>query len=476
MMQDKLYPIILSGGLGERLWPVSQQNRPKQFLMLQEQTTMLAQTIERFAQEQFHPITCVCSEEQRFLVKDQFAQNQANPRAILLEPSRKDTAAAIALAALSVIESDGDGILVIAPSDHKISKCEHFYQALNLAVDSAKKGYIVTFGCVADLPHTGYGYIEQGQMFEDQNGVYAIKKFHEKPSQTQAQKYLAQGNFYWNSGMFVARATMVRDSFLKHANDIWKAQEKAYASKRQDLGFVKFLEEDYQSIPVASFDHAIMENIDHGLLVPIDIGWSDVGSWYQVWSMHAKDEHNNVAIGEHALSSSVNSFIYNEDADVVAVHGVSNIMVVASDNKVLVIDKDQSESVKSIVHSFIKQNKTHLFQNKKTYRPWGSYQELDVGGGYLIKKLIINPKQKLSLQYHHHRSEHWVIVSGTAHITLDDKSFDAHINESFFVPKNSVHRLENNKDEPLVIIEVQTGQILDESDIVRLEDIYQRDQ
>ncbi|MEM7070696.1 MAG: mannose-1-phosphate guanylyltransferase/mannose-6-phosphate isomerase [Pseudomonadota bacterium] len=475
MKQRKIYPVILSGGIGTRLWPVSQSNRPKQILNLGDsELTMLGKTALRVNDSsRFYPITCVCADEYRFLIYNEMQSVNANLRAILLENKRCNTAPAIALAAVDIMASDKDAIILVVPSDHYIRDLEAFNQALDDAIDVVLDDLIVAFATTPTSPYTGFGYIEQGSPIGHKSNLFKIKKFHEKPNLEKARSYLKTSLFHWNCGIFMFKATALKQAYQRYGQEIWQSQEKLVKNKIRDLHFVRFSGDD---VPVVeqSFDHAIMEKTDASALINVDMGWNDIGSWQSLWQVQKKDKNGNSCIGEVMIDDLTDSFIYNEDADIIVASGLKNIVVVASDGKVLVIDKSRTENVKEIVNRLHENGQNHLLEHKKTFRPWGSYRQLYSNQNYLVKKLEINPGESLSLQYHEHRSEHWVVVSGRAEITIDDKTFEAECNQSFYINKGKKHRLSNPFKEIIIIIEVQTGDILSEDDIVRLKDIYQR--
>lgn len=467
----KVIPVILCGGAGTRLWPLSRELYPKQLLALVDDYSLLQNTVTRCAG---HPdVTApmlVCNEEHRFLVAEQLREIEVEASRIILEPEGRNTAPAVALAAHEAMKTDDDAILVVLPSDHVIHKTTLFLEALTTAIDLAKDDALVTFGVVPDKPETGYGYIKKGMAT---GAAFKVDKFVEKPDVATASDFLQSGLYCWNSGMFVFKASAYLKELAAQTPRIAEAMAKATANASADLDFTRVNAEAFKSSPSDSIDYAVMEHTADALVVPLDAGWSDIGSWDALWQISEKDEHNNTLVGDAVVHDVEGSLVWSESR-LVSVVGLKDVIVVETADAVMVASQDQAQDVKSIVNHLKGSGRIERTFHQKVYRPWGYYEGLDAGPAFQVKRLGVNPGASLSLQLHHHRAEHWVVVSGVATVTVGEKVFDLNPNESCYIPLETLHRLQNLTEEPLEIIEVQSGSYLGEDDIVRFEDNYGR--
>lgn len=467
----KVIPVILCGGAGTRLWPLSRELYPKQLLALVDDYSLLQNTITRCAG---HPdVTApmlVCNEEHRFLVAEQLREIEVEASRIILEPEGRNTAPAVALAAHEAMKTDDDAILVVLPSDHVIQKTALFLEALTTAIDLAKDDALVTFGVVPDKPETGYGYIKKGMAT---GAAFKVDKFVEKPDVATATEFFQSGLYYWNSGMFVFKASAYLKELAAQTPRIAEAMAKATANASADLDFTRVNAEAFKSSPADSIDYAVMEHTADALVVPLDAGWSDIGSWDALWQISEKDEHNNTLVGDAVVHGVEGSLVWSESR-LVSVVGLKDVIVVETADAVMVASQDQAQDVKSIVNHLKGSGRIERTFHQKVYRPWGYYEGLDAGPAFQVKRLGVNPGASLSLQLHHHRAEHWVVVNGIATVTVGEKVFDLNPNESCYIPLETRHRLQNLTEEPLEIIEVQSGSYLGEDDIVRFEDNYGR--
>jgi len=466
----KLQPVLLSGGSGTRLWPLSREAYPKQFLPLASDDTMVQATWRRAeALADLAPIV-VANEEHRFLVAEQLRQVGAPVPAILLEPVGRNTAPAIAAAALQAMADGADPLLLVLPSDHVVRDVAGFQRAVREASAAADAGALVTFGIVPDAPETGFGYIQA----EIGDGLRKVARFVEKPDTATAQSYLDAGGYYWNSGMFLFRASRYLEELSRFRPDIVDAVKAAHAAARHDGDFVRLDKEAFAACPSDSIDYAVMEKTADAMVLPVDIGWNDVGSWSALWDVAERDGDGNAYHGDVIAVDSRNSYAYAQR--LVALVGVEDIVVVETDDAVLVARKDRVQDVKQVVSRLKEEQRSQAVLHREVHRPWGSYDSVDNGGRHQVKRIKVKPGAALSLQMHHHRAEHWIVVSGTARVTRGDEVLLLSENESTYIPLGVKHRLENPGKVPLELIEVQSGSYLGEDDIVRFEDVYGRSQ
>ncbi len=465
-----IVPVILSGGSGTRLWPHSRTLFPKQFLNLLNNTTLFQDTILRLPDDLSDPLV-ICNEEHRFLVAEQLRQIGADNSGIILEPIGKNTAPAIALAALKFIDNSQDPSLLILSADHHIADNQAFHNSINIANTYSEQRKMVTFGVKPTKPETGYGYIEVDNSLNAK--YYDIKSFKEKPSLKNAKNHLDSGNYYWNSGIFMFKASLYLDELKKFEPDIFSACRKSFNKTHKDLDFLRINSEEFNNCPEKSVDYAVMEKTKNGVVIPLKSDWSDLGSWDALWEAKPKDGNNNVSEGDVILDEVTNSYIEGTNR-LLSVIGLSDIVIIDTHDALLVANKKNVQNIKNIVKKLKKDNRKEIINHRKVYRPWGYYDSIDYGQGFQVKRILVNPCSKLSLQKHQHRSEHWVVINGIAQITNGNQVFELKKNQSTYIPKGEVHRLENREKTPLEIIEIQTGSYLGEDDITRLEDDYER--
>ncbi|MBY0431037.1 MAG: mannose-1-phosphate guanylyltransferase/mannose-6-phosphate isomerase [Rhodospirillales bacterium] len=468
-----IHPVILSGGVGTRLWPLSRSTHPKQFLPLVSDRSMIQETIERVRGAGFAAPLMVCSNEHRFLVAQQMHEMGLKAHDIVLEPMGRNTAPAAAVAALLLAAEDADALMLLLPSDHAIADIASFHAALTRAAVAAREGALVTFGITPDAPATGYGYIEQGAAFNGHAGCHKVARFVEKPDPATAQGYLDHGGFLWNSGMFLFPVRAYLAELERLEPEMLAACREALAKAGRDLDFLRLDPVAFARAKSQSIDYAVMEHTGRAVVVPVSMGWNDVGSWSALWGIGSKDTAGNVSHGDVLTEDSSDSYFYS-NGHLVAAVGVKDIILVATPDAVLAVHKDRAEDVKKIVDRLKLANRSEHIQHAKVYRPWGSYQTIDAGDRFQVKQIVVNPGAKLSLQYHYHRAEHWIVVEGTARVTRGNETLLLHENESTFIPLGQMHRLENPGKVPLRLIEVQSGAYLGEDDIVRVEDQYGR--
>ncbi|GGA81157.1 mannose-1-phosphate guanylyltransferase 1 [Neiella marina] len=465
-----IYPVIMAGGSGSRLWPLSRKLYPKQFLPLHGDSTMLQETITRLNGVQAKSPVVISNEEHRFIVAEQLHQ-LGDLGTIILEPDGRNTAPAVALAALTLKHTEGDdALMLVLAADHVIQDQSAFHRAIEQAVPLAKAGELVTFGIVPTGPETGYGYIRSGDAMGE---AFKVGEFVEKPDLETAQSYVDSGKYYWNSGMFMFTAGQYLSELKKHQPDILAACEASMADVSHDLDFVRVDKDEFLKCPDDSIDYAVMEKTERAVVIPLDAGWNDVGSWSALWEVNEKDQHGNVTRGDVMVHESNNTYV-NSEEKLVAVVGLDNIIVVETKDAVLVADQNRVQDVKSIVNELKSQGRSEYLHHRYVYRPWGKYDSIDNGSRHQVKRITVKPGAKLSVQMHHHRAEHWIVVSGTAKVTNGDKTFLVTENESTYIPVGVVHALENPGKVPLELIEVQSGSYLGEDDIVRFEDRYGR--
>jgi len=466
-----LTPVLLSGGVGSRLWPVSREAHPKQFLPLAGEITMLQETLRRTASLNASAPLVVCNEEHRFMVAEQLRQLELQAGALILEPLGRNTAPAVALAALHAVNTNPESVLLVLPADHLIKDVDAFVAAVIKAQPLAASGRLMTFGVVPTAPETGYGYIKCGAALADD--LYELERFVEKPDSATARGYLESGGYLWNSGMFLLRARSYLDELAKHAPEILSCCQRAMQAATVDLFFVRPDADAFKQCPSDSIDYAVMEKTNIGGVVSLDCGWSDVGAWSALWEVAERDIHGNACRGDVIVDNCRDSF-FRSESRLVAATGVDNLVVVETADAILIADRDKVQDVKRIVTTLKSRQREEAFLHRRVYRPWGSYESLVSSERFQVKRIVVNPKQRLSLQMHHHRAEHWIVVKGTAEVTCEDKVFMLGEDESTYIPLGHKHRLANPGQIPLEIIEVQSGAYLGEDDIVRFEDVYGR--
>jgi mannose-1-phosphate guanylyltransferase/mannose-6-phosphate isomerase len=469
----RLYPVILSGGSGTRLWPLSRSAMPKQLLALNGPRTMIQDTVLRARLPGAAPPILICNDAHRFLVAGQMQEIGVKPGAIVLEPQGRNTAPAAAVAALVAAETDPKAIVLLLPSDHVVTDQAAFRDAVAAAAHAAEAGNIVTFGMAPTKPETGYGYIQRGAALPGVDGAFKVQRFVEKPDAETAARYLADGGYFWNSGMFVFRADVLLEETARHAPQVMPAVREAVAKAKRDLDFIRLDGESFARAPNISIDYGVMEHTGRAALVPCAIGWSDVGSWSSLWEIQEQDGQGNVLQGDVIAHDTRGSFVRSEKG-LVALVGGRDLVVVVTKDAVLVADKSRAQDVKCIVDRLKEAGRSEFAEHARVFRPWGNYETLELGDGFQAKRIVVNPGGRLSLQMHHHRAEHWIVVQGTALVTVGDKVFTLKENESTFIPLGEKHRLENQGKAPLTLIEVQCGSYLGEDDIVRFEDVYGR--
>ncbi len=468
-----LVPVLLCGGVGSRLWPLSRELYPKQFLPLTSDLSLLAETVKRAeAIEGCARPIIVCNDEHRFMVAEELRKLDVSPDAIILEPIGRNTAPALAVAAMRVVGVESDASMLVMPADHIIQDADAFARAVTVGLAQAKAGKLVTFGIVPTAPETGYGYIRRDQQ-DIGGGSYTIAEFVEKPVQAVAEGYIQDGNYLWNSGMFLMSGQAFLDELQAFAPEILAAVSEAYKAAEKDLDFIRLDKQAFTACPSDSIDYAVMEKTDKGVVVPLSCGWSDIGAWSTLWEIGEKDEGGNVVAGDVILHDSGDSYIHSSSR-LVAALGVNNLVVVETADAVLVAEKDRVQDIKAIVSHLKATQRDEISAHTQVYRPWGSYESLVTADRFQVKRIIVNPGQRLSLQMHHHRAEHWIVVSGTAEVTRGEEVFILTEDQSTYISLGTKHRLANPGAIPLVLIEVQSGSYLGEDDIVRFEDVYGR--
>lgn len=462
-----LLPVIMAGGLGSRLWPLSRSLYPKQFISLTSKKTMLQETVVRLKTLQYQPPVFICNEEHRFIVAEQLRQENVNHSGIILEPIGRNTAPAIALAAIRAIQSGNDPLLLVLAADHVIQNQTGFTHSIENAIEAAEKGALITFGIVPTAPETGYGYIKKGSPVD--SATYHVERFVEKPDLATAESYLSSGEYLWNSGMFLFKASCYLNELKKHCPEILNICEQAINNSQNDLDFIRIQPDIFSACPDDSIDYAVMEKANNVQVIPMDAGWSDVGSFSSLWEVSPKDVQSNVIIGDVLTESTTNSYIYSQNK-LVSTVGIDNLVIVETKDAVLVANKNNVQDVKSIVNQLKKANRLECEQHREAYRPWGTHDDIAEGERFHVKHLKVKPGEKTALQLHYHRAEHWVVVQGTAKVTNGDKSFILSENESTYIPIGAQHRIENPGKIDLHLIEVRSGNYLQEDDIIRLEE------
>ena len=465
-----IVPVILSGGSGTRLWPLSRTFFPKQFINLVNDTTLFQDTIMRLPKEVSEPLI-ICNEAHRFIVAEQLRQIESGNIGIILEPVGKNTAPAIAIAAMKLLNDNKDPILLVLSSDHLIKNNQKFRYSIMVAKEIAEQKKLVAIGVEPSAAETGYGYIEIDN--SDTSEYYNITSFTEKPNQKNAKKYLDSGNYLWNSGIFLFRASVYLRELEKFEPEIYTACKKSSKSVNIDSDFVRLDNIHFRKCPSKSIDYAVMEKTNDAVVVPFNGVWSDIGSWDTLWKAKPKDTNNNVIEGDVILDKVSNSYVYSSNR-LVSATNLSDLIIIDTQDALLVSSKKSSQNINNIVEKLKIDSRSEKDDNRKVYRPWGYFDSIDYGEGFQVKRLFINPGAKLSLQKHQKRAEHWVVVKGIALVTCGEKKYKLTENQSTYIPKGEIHRLENREKNPLEIIEIQTGNYLGEDDIIRLEDDYER--
>ncbi len=465
-----ILPVVMAGGTGTRLWPLSRGNYPKQFLTLSGKITMLQSTLIRLNGLKHSPAMLICNEEHRFIAAEQVRQLGIENNGIFLEPVGRNTAPAVALAAFKAVENGEDPVLLVLAADHVIEDKEAFQKSVNQAYNLAMKDKLVTFGIVGHKPETGYGYIKRGEQF--QTG-FVVDSFVEKPNASTAEEYIASGNYYWNSGMFLFKASRYLSELKILRPDIYEACYQTMQSQSKDMDFIRIDKVAFKACPDESIDYAVMEHTKDAVVVPMDAGWSDVGGFAALWDVSKKDENGNVFKGDVKAINTKNTLVFGEDK-LVATVGVEDLVIVNTKDALLVTHKGESQNVKAIVKQLKDQNRSEATLHREVYRPWGKYDSVDCSDRFQVKRITVKPGAKLSVQMHYHRAEHWIVVSGTAKVQIGDKEQFVTENESVYIPVTTVHALENPGKVDLELIEVQSGSYLGEDDIVRFEDRYGR--
>lgn len=477
-MAHQVFPVILCGGSGTRLWPASRAMYPKQFIPFFEETdeSPFASTAQRLRADMgFERPTLLCNNDYRFLLRGELELTGIDPREILLEPVARNTAPAIAVAALSIIEQSPDAILAVMPSDHAIKDQRGFVDAVARAARVAAQGRLVLFGITPNAPHTGYGYIRKGDALSgSERGAFHVDAFVEKPDLKTAEHYLRDGGYFWNSGIFVLSAAAFLDELGRLAPDIIEHSRAALSASQLDLGFRRLDASAYAQSPNISIDYAVMEKTAKSAMLPLDIGWSDLGSWSSIWELAPHDAEGNAVRGDALLVDTRNSYVHSQGA-LVSTLGVENMIIVQTPDAVLVAKQDRAQDVGKLVAELKRSNRREREQHLRNHRPWGFFETLSIGPRFQVKLLHVKPGAQLSLQMHHHRSEHWVVVRGTAKVTCEGQEKLVCENESVYISSTQWHRLENPGKVPLEVIEVQIGSYLGEDDIVRGHDVYQRE-
>ena len=466
-----IIPIIMAGGSGTRLWPLSRSLYPKQFLSLTNENSLLQETLKRLDGLNCLPPVIVSNNEHRFIVAEQLRQFGVDDFQIILEPVGRNTAPAVALAALKALELHGDHHMLVLAADHAIQDIEAFHAAVLAAEQESVDNKLVTFGIVPTKPETGYGYIKKGEQVK--NSVFKVNSFVEKPDLETAKNYLEQKCYLWNSGMFMFKASVYLDELKKFRPDILAACKESLSSASTDLDFIRLNSDVFAECPDELIDYAVMEKTQDCVVIPLDADWSDIGSWTSLWEISEKDEHENVSHGDVINYNSRNNYIYSEGS-LISTVGVNNLIIVQTKDALLVAQQDNVQDIKKIVEILKKQKRSEHISHREVYRPWGRYDSVERGDRYQVKRITVKPGECLSTQMHHHRAEHWVVVAGTAKVTCGERTYFVTENESTFIPIGTVHTLENPGKIPLEVIEIQSGVYLGDDDIVRLSDKYGR--
>lgn len=473
-MPSRIHPVLLSGGSGTRLWPMSRAQYPKQLLPLLSESTLLQEAALRVAdQTRFAPPLVIANDEHRFVVAEQLRLIDVAPRAIVLEPMGRNTAPACCVAALLLERADPDALMLVTPSDHAIGDLPAFEEAVACAAEAAREGHLVTFGIAADRPETGYGYIQRGKSLPAARGVFEVAAFVEKPDRDRAETFLESGDYFWNSGLFLFPAALLLKELERLQPAMVSACRQALERARRDLDFLRLDRDAFAQAPGNSIDYAVMEHTPHAAIVPVDMGWSDVGTWDALWRIGGKDAAGNITSGDVIAEDTRNSYLRAESG-LLAVLGGEDLVVVATPDAVMVSRRDRAQDVKQLVARLERGGRNELVAHPLVHRPWGTYCSIHNGERAQVKHIVVKPGGVLSLQMHYHRAEHWVVVAGTAKVTRGDEDFLLHENQSTYIPLGMKHRLENPGKTPLHLIEVQSGSYLGEDDIVRFDDTYGR--
>lgn len=469
----KILPVVLSGGSGTRLWPVSRSDYPKQLQNLIGDVSLLRRTAERIpSAPDIMPPIVVCGEDQRFLVAEHLRQSGVKPTAIVLEPVARSTAPALAVAALSV-KDPAQTVLIAMPADHYVAQEDVFAQALMQAARLAMNGKLMTLGITPTRPHTGFGYIQRGASLPEDPQAFVAAKFKEKPDEATACSYVKSGDFFWNAGIFAFRADLYLEALLRFAPDVPRACQEALDRAALDLDFLRLDAESFARSPDISIDYAVMEQAENVAVLPVSFTWSDIGGWPALWQIGQKDDADNVVQGDVVLQETERCYVRAEERLVAAI-GLKDIVVVDTADALFIATMDKADEVKNIVARLKRDGRREVKEHRRVWRPWGYYERLSEGPRFQVKRIMVKPGGKLSLQKHHHRAEHWIVVSGTAKVQRDQDALLLGPNESVYLPLGALHRLENPGLVPLDLIEVQSGDYLGEDDIVRLEDVYKR--
>jgi mannose-1-phosphate guanylyltransferase/mannose-6-phosphate isomerase len=470
----RITPVVLSGGSGTRLWPMSRAMFPKQLLPLLSADSLLQETVRRVGDpERFAAPLVIANDEHRFIIAEQLRRSGSAPRQIILEPVGRNTAPAACIAALCLADEDPNALMLVMPSDHAIGEPKAFDAAIARAAAAARDGALVTFGITADRPETGYGYIRRGAPLAGRDGCYAVAAFIEKPDRARAEAYLAAGDHYWNSGIFLFPAQLYLDELEKQAPEMVAGCRAALAGAQRDLDFLRLDKAAFTALRGQSIDYAVMEHTTRAAVIPVTMGWNDVGSWDALWAISAQDGTGNVLLGDVVAEDVANSYLRAETGMIAAL-GIEDLVVVSTGDVVLVAKRDRAQDIKTIVARLERLGRSEVGLHQTVHRPWGTYRSIHNGDRVQVKHIMVKPGAKLSLQMHHHRAEHWVVVQGTARVVRGDDEIMLTENESTFIPLGTRHRLENPGKIPLHLIEVQSGSYLGEDDIVRFEDTYGR--
>lgn len=461
----KIIPVVMAGGSGSRLWPLSRTHHPKQFISLVDNNSLFQNTLSRLSDLSADEPIIICNNEHRFLVAEQLRELSIANSSIILEPVGRNTAPAIALAAIKATENGDDPLLLVLAADHVIKNSQAFTESIIKAISAAENDFLVTFGIVPTHAETGYGYIKQGE--ELGIDLFNVEAFVEKPDLKTAQSYLKQGCFCWNSGMFLFKASTYLSELKKFNSEMYLVCQNAMENSYSDLDFTRISKDIFSRCPDDSIDYTVMEQTDKAAVIPMEAGWSDVGSWSALWDIQEKDLHGNAIRGDVLLDSTTNSYIYSQDKLVAAV-GVNDLVIVETKDAVLVCHKDNVQNIKRIVANLKEGNRPEHCQHLEVFRPWGKHEEVADGERYHVKKVIVRPGEKTATQIHYHRAEHWIVVSGTAKVTNGDKSYVITENQSTYIPVGSAHAFANPGKVNLEIIEVRTGTYLDDDDIERI--------